>query len=261
MNKKMLVGAYGALVMAGAAQASLSFSVTDTTLSGAAIDNVQGAGEYGSGLYNYTGGGSGFGGTLGNGTIWMDSDLSNLQIAFQPGNNLNDVMVVYLDTKAGGVTDAMMNDQADGGRRAVSNLSLNVDDAFPILPDYAVVFGNFGIVLFELTAGNTDGHLNFLNFEANGGSGPTFREYNIPLATLGMTAGGSVDWFAAYCSESGFNSNESMPAGAINGGANPGFDGPSAGYSNHNRFTTVPTPGAMTLLGVAGLLVARRRRN
>src|SRR5262245_16464548 len=66
---------------------------------------------------NYSnGGGGGFGGTLGAGTISMDVVGSNLNIAFTPGNSLNDIVGLYLDTRAGGFVDADMRDHADGGR-------------------------------------------------------------------------------------------------------------------------------------------------
>jgi hypothetical protein len=218
------------------------------------------------------GGGGGFGGTLGNGSITMDRVGSNLNISFIPGNALNDYVALYLDTRAGGQTDATMNDQADPGRRVLSNLTSTKDDTYPatVLPDFGIAFagpnngGNFA-VLFELTAGNTPGHLIFQQF-----AGGTLS-MTIPLALLGNPA--AIDFFAAYSSGDGYNSNESLPrttAGANQAG-NPGFgDGQFGGlntgavYDNFDRFRTgIPEPTTVfvwgLLLGTVGLFSHRVR--
>ena len=211
------------------------------------------------------GGGSGFGGTLGNGAISMDVVGTDLVIAFTPGNALNDVVGLYLDTKSGGFLDADMRDHADGGRTVISELTLTQDDTFPlqVLPDFGLAIANFGSVLFELNAGNTDGHLNFQIFNP----APTIT---IPLALLGNPA--KIDFFAGYPSGGGYNSNESLPHSAINGSGNPGFgDGQFGGlftggiYDNFNRFVTTPVPEpsslvlASLLLMTFGVTTKRRR--
>lgn len=247
---KNIVAVLAVVAVAGAVQARpLILSQIDTTL-GNTI-----------GTYNYTGGGSGFGGTVGNGTFSMDSDSTNLYIRMTFGGGLNDLVTIMLDSRAGGFVDAQMDDQADGGRRAVSQLANNTNDAFDpaFLPDFGLVLGGFGSVLFELNAGNTPGHLNFVSFDAS--TSQPVRDFVIPLATLGAGAGSNIDFFVAYTSDSGFLSNESIPAYApLNGGGNPGFDGPSPGFGNYDRFVVVPTPGAIALSGIAGLVAIRRRR-
>ncbi|MBK9121068.1 MAG: hypothetical protein IPM18_15915 [Phycisphaerales bacterium] len=256
MRKLAFLAAIGLTVPA---LAGLVDTRIDTSPTGAVVDGVISPGEYGPGnSYSYGGGGSGFGGTVGNGTLFMKSDANFLYIAFQPGAAVNDLVTIMLDTRAGGYTDADMNDTADGGRRAVSNLSANANDPFDpaFLPDFGLVFASWGSVLFELTAGTDPGHLNFLDFN---GSGALPREYAIPLATLGVAPGGAVDFFVAYIADSGFGSNESIPAySPLNSGDNPGFGDTSAGYGNYNRFVVVPEPtAALALLVVAGLI--RRR--
>jgi len=212
------------------------------------------------------GGGGGFGGTLGNGSISMDVVGPNLNISFTPGNALNDIVGLFLDTRPGGFLDAQMSDTADGGRTVISELTLTKDDTYPatVVPDFGLAIGNFGSVLFELNAGNTPGHLNFLQFNA----APTI---SIPLASLGNPV--AIDFFAAYASGGGYNSNESLPrttAGANQAG-NPGFgDGQFGGlntgavYDNFNQFRTgLPEPATFMVWGLmlmTGSLAARRVR-
>lgn len=243
--------------LASAAQAQLVESHTDTTAAGAVRDQTLSPGEYGNGAYSYGGGGTGFGGTVGNGRIYMDSDATNLYIGFQAGNGINDLVTILLDTRAGGFTDAGMNDNGDGGRRASTQQSINADDQYAagFLPDFSVVIGNFGTVFFELTADPNP--INFFDFD--GTTSQPFREYSIPLATLGLSGGSNVDFFVAYIGDSGYGSNESIPAGPINASDNPGFSDVSAGYATYDRFV-VPAPGAAAVLGLGGLMASRRRR-
>lgn len=243
---KVVMSICAVLALAGAANAALSLS------------------QAGPGPKTYSnGGGGGFGGTLGGGSVTMEVVGSDLKISFTPGNSVNDYVVLYMDTRAGGFDDAAMNDNADPGRRTTSNLSANVNDAFPAdlpsLPDFSAVFWTNGggnqSVGFELASGG-DGSLIYAgNYNNTGGGTHTIF---FSLAQLGNP--GYVNWFAAYCSETNYNSNESMPAsGGLNSAGNPGFDGPSAGYENWNQYV-IPSPGAMALLGLGGLAAGRRRR-
>jgi hypothetical protein len=186
----------------------------------------------------------------------MDVVGTDLVISFTPGNAFNDIVGLFLDTRSGGFLDTDMRDHADGGRTVISELTLTQDDTFPVgvVPDFGLAIGNFGSVLFELNAGNTDGHLNFQQFNA----APVI---SIPLALLGNPA--QVDFFAGYASGGGYNSNESLPASAISGGGNPGFgDGQFGGlftggtYDNFNRFVTTPVPEPSGLILTGSLLMA-----
>ncbi len=203
------------------------------------------------------GGGGGFGGTLGNASISMDVVGANLVVALTPGNALNDIVSIFLDTKTGGFVDADMRDHGDGGRTAISELTLTQNDTYPtgLLPDFGLVVGNFGSVLVELNAGTTDGHLNFAAINM----APTIT---IPLSLLGNPT--QIDFFAGYGSGGGYNSNESLPASTINLSGNPGFgDGQFGGlnsggvYDNFNRFviTVVPEAGAVLNFGVVAMLL------
>ncbi|MGD8451208.1 MAG: PEP-CTERM sorting domain-containing protein [Phycisphaerae bacterium] len=261
MSKRFLVVLPILALIAAPAVADLIDVRVDTTLDGATIDGVIAADEYGVGnTYSYGGGGTGFGGTVGSGLLYMESDDTNLYIGFAPGNNLNDIAWIMFDTREGGFLDADMHDQADGSRRVLSEQTLNVDDAYPILPDFGLVITQWGIGLFELTAGDTDGHLNYVSWDGTfTGTEPTVREVAIPLTDLALTAGDAFDFFMGYTSDSGWNSNESIPAyEPLNTADNPGHDGPAAGYGNYDRFVTVPEPAALAGL-LLGLALIRRR--
>lgn len=257
-----LAGTAGLLVAGHSTFAALASSQTDNNplLSNYVDDGAIGVNEY-SAVYN-NGGGSGFGGTLGGGTFYFDADATNLYIAFDPGGDLNDIVALQLSTStSGGFTDADMNDQADGGRRAVSNLAGNADDAFPVLPEFGVAIAPFGTVVFQLNAGSTPGHLGFISFEGDqsGNSANLVREFEIPLSVLGNPE--TIEFFAGYVADGGFGSNESLPAStALNSGGNVGDGTSSPGYGTHNEFVLVPEPSTIGLLSVASLAFLRRRR-
>jgi hypothetical protein len=246
---KAVLSICAVLALAGAANAALSSSQSGPV-----------ARTYSNG------GGNGFGGTLGSGSITMEvvNGGADLRISFAAAGALNDIVAIMLDTQAGGFADADMRDRADGGRYAVSEFTRELNDVFPdmpSLPDFGLAIGNFGAVLFRLNAGNTDGHLQFELF--NGA-----QDITIPLSLLGSPT--QVNWFAGYISGDGYASNESLPASpSINGlPGNPGHgDGNFGGvpglnevrYDNYNQYL-IPTPGAVALLGLGGLVAGRRRR-
>ncbi len=269
-RKLLCIAAVLAMSASQATFAALVDLRIDSTPGGATVDGVLGANEYGPGnSYNYLGAGSGFGGTLGASALYVESDGTNLQIGFQPGGNLNDLVFIQIDSRAGGFVDADMDDQGDGGRRAASQQANAADDAYPagFLADFSIIIGNFGIVTFELNAGNTPNHLNFVDFNGTfTGANTAFREYSLPLATLGIGSG--FNFFAGYTSDSGYLSNESIPANpALQNNGNPGFgDGQfggtqgSPGYANHNRFEIIPEPATLALLSLGAIALIRRRR-
>lgn len=191
------------------------------------------------------GGGSGFGGVLGPGSISFDAVGSNLNVSLTNGGSLNDIVVIQFDTKAGGFADAGMSDTSDGGRTAVTNPSTGGNIAFPVTPDYGLAIGNFGSVLFELTGGS----LNFLQFNAA-------QNISIPLSSIGSPT--TINWFSYYTSGTGFLSNETLPATGYNSGGNPGFSA-SLSIENHNQFV-IPEPATLGALAGAGLLALRRRK-
>lgn len=260
LSSFLLLGA----LLGSPAFGALSLSQTDSDPASSLFvdDGLVGSGEYAAVYGN--GGGSGFGGTVGASLLYMDSDGTNLYIGWDPGSALNDNAVLLLDTRAGGFTDADMSDTGDPGRNLSSNLTRDVNDVMPVLPDFSVVFGGFGTVSFELNAGSAPNHLNFVAFENDqtGTSDSLVREFTLPLATLGNPT--TIDFFMAYGSDTNFMSNESLPGGSVNAGLNPGFDNADNGggdviWENYNQFV-IPEPSASLLGTFAGLFLLRRRR-
>lgn len=219
------------------------------------VNNDSTAAEYSASYAN--GSGSGFGGTLGGATIRMEATANNMYFGFNPNGGIFNNIVVLIDSKAGGFTDATMNDTSDGGRAAVTRPIANglLTGPSGFAADYAIVFGSFGSVSFELTGGS----LNFLTFKDTAGSVANNRELSISRSTMGLTSANfGFNWVAYMTSDTGYMSDEVMPGPAIAGG-NPGFDN-SVTISNFNRFEAVPEPASMTALALGVAALARRRR-
>ncbi len=246
----MKIAVFACAALAAAAVASSAHAGLALSLSGPSTQS-------------YTnGGGVGFGGVLGPATITFGSSGGNLNIgtnitAAALGND--NIVVIMLDVRNGGLADFEMSDLGDGGRRAISSPALNGILNHPTgmstyapgsgggVADFGLAIGSFGSALFELTTGS----LTFLQFNPA-------QNISIPASSIGSPT--VVDWFAYYTSQSQFLSNESLPASpAFNFNGNFGFNTGATSLADFNRYL-VPAPGAAALMGLGGLLVARRRR-
>jgi glucose/arabinose dehydrogenase len=243
-----------AMLPAGFATAALVTQHTDTDGTGAIVNGAIGANEYGPGnSYAYTGGGTGFGGQLGNATLHLNSDYQRLYVGFSnlgvhgPANT--DQILIYLNTRAGGLqpNGLEMDDTGggvDGGRRNVSTLSSNgvetvtFSDGGSGSPDFALLFNNrvsggFS-ALFELR-GIGQSHLLVAHHVA--GLGTASVEFSVPLSALGLSHGDPVEVAAFQISQTGFLSNEGLPATGL--GANPGFaDSTTNTFADFHRLVT-----------------------
>src|SRR2546425_9477770 len=103
----------------------------------------------------YSGNGnSGFGGPIGLGSLTLTDDGTTVSGQVNKGpNGFNDVLVIYLDSVAGGFSDTSgFADGADGLRKAISGFdgggNRRLMTFSGMLPDYAIALGpssdNFG---------------------------------------------------------------------------------------------------------------------
>jgi hypothetical protein len=254
VNTMILRGAYvfGFFLAAIAlpCHATLVTSHTDTSdVDGATVNGSIGVGEYNG--FEYIGGGTGFGGPLGSGRLYFESNATTLFVGADIAGGLgSNIIAVFLDSRSGGFSsDATMGDTADGGRAVASKLTRDVQDNFPIAADFVLEFGNGFTNVFELTTGS----LNFIaptSAGTGGNAGAGSREASIPLATLGLNQGSTVGFFAVLISDTQFSSNEGIPATGF--GANPGFGtGGPVTWPNHHNFVVAVPEASPLLFGAA----------
>ena len=213
-------------------------------------------------------GNSGFGGPIGLGSLTLTDDGTTVSGTVNKGpNGFNDVLVIYLDSVAGGFADTSgFGDANDGLRKSISGFDGGVNRstmtfASGFSPDYAIALGpasdNFG-GLWQLFngGGNSLGYVNSVNLNPTGNnSSPTYT-FSFSLADIGLTAGQSFKLFGTYTSNSGYRSDEAV-AGNDSGsqGWNPFLQ------TAYGSYTTVPEPATGALFGLAALLgLAFRRR-
>lgn len=231
------------------AHAALITDHTDSVISSPVLDGVISPNEYGPGnAYAYTGTGTGFGGQFGGATLYAKSDAVYLYLAFAnlgipvDGNQ----GLLYLDTIPGGFQPdgIAMDDTLDGGRRNATLLSLTgretvtFNDGTSRSPDFALVVNNRAAEGFSALYGlKPAGSAHDLITHDRSALGVTNVEFRIPLASIGLTDGETVN-FAGFCiSDTAYLSSEGIPGIGLS--SNIGF---AAGQTNifpdFHRFTT-----------------------
>ncbi len=230
-----------------AARATLITAHTDAGGAGAVVNGTLAAHEYGpANSYAFTGGGAGFGGMLGSATLYVKSDASHVYFGFSslgvPGGN-PDRVVVYLHTRPGGFQpNGQMSDVTDASRSNATFLSATApervifrDGAVSNSADFALVIlnrTNGFSRLYELRGAGT-AHVEIAHYAA--GRGTPTPEFGVSRAALGLGGTGAVELVAIALSETGFLSNEAIPALGMS--TNPGFyTSGSIVYSNFHRF-------------------------
>jgi hypothetical protein len=216
-------------------------------------------------------GNSGFGGPIGLGSLTLTDDGTTVSGTINKGpNGFNDVLVIYLDSVAGGFADTSgFADGADGLRKAMSGFDGGGNRSlltFPagFSPDYAIALGpasdGFG-GLWQLANGGNNS-LNFvasvnLNPTGNNNS-PTYTfNFNVSQIGLAPNSGQSFAMLGSYTSNSGYRSDEALPGNLVGAqGWNPFLGTSSASYA----IVPEPTSIALCLLGTIGFALRRRGR-
>lgn len=264
-------------VISGHVMAAHVGTITDTTPGSATNDGTINSGEY---VGSTTGINSGFGDVIGaTSTLSLDSSSTGqLNIALKPGaGNLNDVVVIYIDSIAGGVSGtAALNDTSDPGKAAISgNGTGGGASEITFAPGASVgaVFrADFAITIEQAFSGLYSIATGAVTFVRSNNLNPTTgpdsnlgREIQLSLSDIGLAPGGSFNYFATYLNASNaFRSNEFQ--GVRN--QSPAFDG-NVGQNpvtladgDYLTFQSVPEPSTLTLALVSAIgLIARRRRS
>lgn len=244
------------LLLTGATAVSLGLSAFATTYNG--------------------NGNTGFGGTIGNGSLTLTDNGTTLSGTVVNGNgNFNNVFVLYIDSVSGGFSDTSgFADANDGLRRAISGFDGGANRstmtfASGFLPDYAIALGpnpseNFGGLWSLANGGNNSlGFVSTVNLTPTGVTSSSTYTFSLNLSSLGLTpgTGQSFGLFGTYISDTGFRSTEALAAANDSGtqGWNPFTQAAAATFTT----TTVPEPTTMALAGMSGLatlFMIRRRR-
>jgi hypothetical protein len=220
----------------------------------------------------YSGNGmSGFGGPVGLGSLTLTDNGTTVFGQVNKGpNGFNDVLVLYINSVAGGFADTSgFADGADGLRKAISGFDGGANRSLMtfgggFLPDYAIALGpasdNFG-GLWGLANGgpNSLGFINSMNLNpvANNNS-PTYTfSFNVSDIGIAPNSGATFELFGTYISNSGFRSDEAVAGNDVGAqGWNPFLQTAFASY------TIVPEPSAaaVLLVGLSGFVLIRRRQ-
>ncbi len=185
-----------------------------STLSGLAVAALLNSG-LSARATNYVGNGNtGFGGSIGNGTLSVTDDGTNLTFKLLPsGGSIGggNGVALFIDTGAAGFTStAGFQDAFDGGHSVVSGYSGSGQSVMTFTngfqPAYAISFGDSFTSLYKLANGG-NGSFTYIT---GTGTGPL--TFTIPAADIGLTPGtpATIRIFGSLVSGSGYRSTEAI---------------------------------------------------
>lgn len=208
-------------------------------------------------------GNTGFGGAIGNGTLTLSDDGTNISGTLTVGGSMNDVLVLYIQTGPGGFTNTSgFNDQGDSCRQAISGVSAGgrslLTFASGFQPNYAIALapaaaGTGG--LWQLANGDDNSlvHLTNVSLAPLNNSGP--YTFSFPAALIGMIPGvrATIQVFGTYVRTDGFRSTEAI-AGDLTGvpGWNPFTQTAYANYTFDAGAVLVKLPVGVWAQGASG---------
>jgi hypothetical protein len=170
---------------------------------------------------NYAGNANtGFGGPIGNGTLGLTDDGTNIYGTLTVGANLNDVLVIYIQTGPGGFTTTTnFSDQNDGNRAAISGFQggnrsvMTFTNGFS--PNYAIALGpsstSFG-GLWKLTNGGNNS-LPFVcsvNLSPLANTGPYSFSFGVTNLGLAINTRATIQIFGTLISSTAYRSTEAI---------------------------------------------------
>jgi hypothetical protein len=185
---------------------------------------------------------TGFGGAIGTSTLAISDNGTNVTFILTRGaGNLNDILVLYFDSKTGGFNStSTLTDNADDHRRAITGKpgggTSNITFASGFEADYAVTIGTSYAGFWELNTGSLNAVSSLGTPPLNNFSTFTFTlsktQLGITSSTIGFTFVGT------YLSGTSFRSNEGYSAGLPT--SNPGWS--DVTYSSFFTYPLVITP-------------------
>ena len=215
----------------------------------------------------FTGNGNtGFGDVLGNGSLTFTHSGDIVSGTLTKGaGDLNDSLVIYLDTTAGGFNStSTFDDTADALRQAISGFNgtdrSGITFASGFDADFAIALDKDFGGLWSVADTGAHGFVNGLGLSPTGTATSATYDFTFNLSDLGLTPGDSIDFVATYIASSAFRSDEAIGDG-INAG-NPGWTDVTF-TSAHTIVTAVPEPSSIAFLAGAVVMGAGRfrRRN
>jgi N-acetylneuraminic acid mutarotase len=168
----------------------------------------------------------GFGGVIGNGTLTLSDDGTNISGTLTVGGSMNDVLVLYIQSDTGGFTTTSgFNDQGDSCRQAISGVSASgrslLTFASGFQPNYAIALapaaaGTGGLWQLANGTNNSLVYMGSVNLAPLNNTGP--YTFSFPAALFGMIPGvrSTIQVFGTYVRTDGSRSTEAI-AGNLTG--------------------------------------------
>jgi len=201
---------------------------------------------------NYAGNGNtSFGGPIGNGTLGLTDDGTNISGTLTVGANMNDVLVIYIDTGAGGgfSSTSGFQDDGDGGRTAISGYNYGVASVMTFMsgfnPQYAIALGPAAISfggIWKLADGGANSlpYVDTVNLAPDNNTGP--YTFSFPATDLGLTPGTqkTIKIFGTLISDSAYRSSEAI-AGNDSGENNGWYPFTQTAFASYTFDAGAPT--------------------